>query len=178
MLDFDVVQSALEALQSNVDAAESHGTLCALLIDNSAMSVWLHHTLDDLPDVGNVLAQEHLGTLKNLFELSREQLNTDDLGMELLLPDDDEDFGVRLLALSGWCQGFLYGIGVLGENRIQDGQAEECMADMLEISQLDHRAEENEDSQQQLLEITEHVRMSVLMMNELLNPTLDAPVLQ
>ena len=178
MLDFEVVQSALEALQSNVDASESHGTLCALLMDNSAMSVWLRHTLDDLPDANNVLAQESLTVLKQLFELSREQINTDDLGLELLLPDDEEDFGVRLLGLSGWCQGFLYGIGVLGENRINDAQAEECLADMLEISQIDHREEDNEDAQQQFIEIAEHVRMSVLMMNELINPTFDAPVMQ
>ena len=43
MLDFDNVQTALEGLGANVDAAESHGTLCALLIDNSGLATWLGH---------------------------------------------------------------------------------------------------------------------------------------
>ena len=58
MLDFDLVQSALERLGATADAAESHGTLCALLIDNSGFATWLGHTLDELPDKGNVLATE------------------------------------------------------------------------------------------------------------------------
>jgi uncharacterized protein YgfB (UPF0149 family) len=60
MLDFDKVQTALEQLGANVDAAEAHGTLSALLIDNVGFAVWLGHTLDELPDKGNVLLAEQL----------------------------------------------------------------------------------------------------------------------
>ena len=50
MLDFDRVQTVLEQLDANVDAAEAHGTLSALLIDNAGFAAWLGHTLDELPD--------------------------------------------------------------------------------------------------------------------------------
>jgi uncharacterized protein YgfB (UPF0149 family) len=180
MIDFDAVQTALEQLMSDCDAAESHGTLCALLTDNCSMADWLGHTLDDLPDLSDVLAQESLTILKQLFEDSREQLNADDLSFELLLPDESDDFAIRLLALSSWCQGFLYGIGVLGEAKtaVLDPQSEECLSDLLEISKLDHREVDSDEGEQQLVEICEHVRMSIILINESMNPAMPAPALQ
>ena len=180
MLDFDSVQTALEKLGANVDAAETHGTLCGLLLDKSDMATWLKHTLDDLPDQGDVLAAEALTLLKQLYENSREALNTDDLSFELLLPDESDDFGIRLLALSGWCQGFLYAVGIigLGKNKSLDKLSQECLSDLLEISKLDHQEAEDEETEQQFIEIVEHVRMSVLMLNEAVNPVMPAPAVQ
>ena len=75
MLDFDRVQIALESLGATADAGESHGTLCALLLDDAVFATWLSHTLEDLPDQGNVLAAEQLGVLEELYQLTREQLH-------------------------------------------------------------------------------------------------------
>jgi hypothetical protein len=154
MLDFDRVQTALQQLDSNVDAAEAHGTLSALLIDNTGFAAWLGHTLDELPDKGNVLAAEQLGVLEQLFEHTREQLGDEDLSFELLLPDDTDDFGLRLLGLSGWCQGFLYGFGVSGaavEDSLDD-ESRECLSDLLEISKLGHDEETSDETEQQYIE--------------------------
>ncbi len=180
MLEFDAVQTALEKLGSNVDAAEAHGTLCGLMLNNSDMATWLKHTLDDLPDAGDVLAAEQLKLLKLLFEQSREQINNVDMSFELLLPEESDDFGIRLLALSGWCQGFLYSTGIigLGETAEIDELSQECLSDLLEISKLDHRQEGGEEAEQQYLEIVEHVRMSTLMLNEVVNPVMSPPALQ
>jgi len=172
MLDFDQVQSALERLGSTVDAAESHGTLCALLIDNAPSVSWLGHTLDELPDKGDVLANEQLGLLEQLYEQTSAQLNDEDLNFELLLPDESEDFGLRLLGLSAWCQGFLYGFGVFraGVEDSLDDETRECLSDLLEISKLGHDEEASEDAEQQYAEIVEHVRIAALILNESLNP--------
>ena len=172
MLDFDDVQAALERLGANVDAAESHGTLCALLVDNSSLASWLGHTLEDLPEPGDVLAREQLEKLEHLYNTSFEQLNQSELGLELLLPDESEDFGLRLMALAGWCQGFLYGVGVCGiaQHEELDEQGHECVSDLLEISKLSHDESASEEAEQQYAEISEHVRMAVLMLNESLNP--------
>ena len=172
MLDFDRVQTALQQLDANVDAAEAHGTLSALLIDNTGFAAWLGHTLDELPDKGNVLAAEQLGVLEQLFEHTREQLGNEDLSFELLLPDDTDDFGLRLLGLSGWCQGFLYGFGVSGaavEDSLDD-ESRECLSDLLEISKLGHDEETSDETEQQYIEIVEHVRVATLLLNESLNP--------
>ena len=172
MLDFDAVQAALERLGATTDACESHGTLCALLLDNAAFANWLGHTLDELPDSGNVLAAEQLGVLERLFEQTREQLNQGDLGFELLLPDETYDFGMRLLGLAAWCQGFLYGIGVTdaASNEALDDEARECLSDLLEISKLSHDEEASDEAELQYVEIVEHVRMAALLLNESLNP--------
>ena len=180
MLEFDVVQSALEKLNANVDAAETHGTLCGLLLDSSDMATWLKHTLDNLPEAGDVLAAEQLSLLKEFFEQSREQMNTDDLSFELLLPDEIDDFGNRLLGLSSWCQGFLYAVGIigLGKRGELDEVSQECLSDLLEISKLDYQQVYDEESELQFIEVVEHVRMSVLMLNEALNPVMPAPQIQ
>ena len=180
MLDFDTVQMALNKLDANVDAAETHGTLCGLLLDRSDMATWLKHTLDDLPDSSDVLAAEQLKLLKQLFEDTREQVNTEDMSFELLLPDESEDFGNRLLGLSSWCQGFLYAVGVTGlaKSGRLDELSEECLSDMLEISKLSHQEDESEEAELQFVEIAEHVRLSVLTLNESVNPVTPAPQLQ
>jgi len=172
MLDFDMVQTALEQLGATADAAESHGTLSALLIDNAGFAVWLGHTLDELPDKGNVLAAEQLGVLEQLFEQTREQLSNEDLSFGLLLPDDTDDFGLRLLGLARWCQGFLYGFGAGGataEDSLDD-ESRECLSDLLEISKLGYDEETSDESEQQYTEIVEHVRVVTLLLNESLNP--------
>ena len=172
MLDFDSVQTVLEGLGSNVDAAESHGTLCALLIDNAGLATWLGHTLEEFPDGQDVLARERIVLLEQLYELTRDQMNLPELGLELLLPDESDDFGLRLLGLASWCQGFLYGIGICGitESRTVDKEAEECLSDLLEISKLSHSEQSSDEAEQQFAEISEHVRMATLMLNDSLNP--------
>ncbi len=172
MLDFDQVQGALESLGATADAAESHGTLCALLIDNATLSTWLGHTLQELPEAGNVLAAEQLGLLEQLFEETRDKFSNEDLDFELLLPDESDDFGLRLMALSGWCQGFLYGIGVIGKSDDSelDSEVRECLSDLLEISKLSHDEEASDEAELQFAEVVEHVRMATLLLNEYLNP--------
>jgi hypothetical protein len=179
MLDFDRVQVALEGLGANVDAAEAHGTLCALLLRDADLAGWLGHSLDDLPDRSDVLAAERLVVLEELFAETRDQFANDDLGFQLLLPDEDDDFGVRLLALSSWCQGYLYGFGVLGAE-IEAGldeDAREGLSDLLEISKLSYDEEASEDAQRQFVEIVEHVRIVTLMLNDSMNPPPAAPTL-
>jgi hypothetical protein len=180
MLNFDSIRNSLQKLGATADAAESHGTLCGLLLDNSGVAVWLQHTLDALPEKGDVLAAEELRVLEQLFEQSRQQLNTDDCSFELLLPDDADDLALRLLGLASWCQGFLYSIGVIGKDKFEslDQQSQECLSDLLEIGKLDYREVASEEAEQQYSELVEHVRMSVLMLNETMNPLMPAPSIQ
>ncbi|MGD2171614.1 MAG: UPF0149 family protein [Gammaproteobacteria bacterium] len=172
MLDFDAVQRALEDLGATADAAEAHGILCAMLLDNAPLPLWLGQILEDLPDKGDALAAEKLARLERLYEDTREQLNHEDLGFVLLLPDDSDDFGVRLLGLASWCQGFVFGVGVSGlaDGERLDDEARECLSDLLEISKLSHDEEGSDEAEMQYAEIAEHVRMVTLLLNESLNP--------
>jgi len=172
MLDFDQVQTALENLGATADAAESHGTLCALLLEDALHATWLSHTLEQLPDEGNVLAGEQLAVLEQLYRLTREQLSNEDLNLELLLPDESYDFGMRLLGLANWCQGFLYGVGVTGlaGNDRLDDEGREWLSDLLEISKLSHDEESSDEAELQFTEIAEHMRVATLLLYQTLNP--------
>lgn len=172
MLDFDPVQRALEDLGATADAAEAHGILCAMLVDNAAMPLWLGQILEDLPDKGDALAAEKLALLERLFEETREQLNNEELGFRLLLPAESDRLSLRLLALAAWCQGFVYGIGVSGlaDGDRLDEEARECLSDLLEISKLGDDEESSDEAEMQFAEIAEHVRVVTLLLNESLNP--------
>ncbi len=180
MLEFDSVQNALEKLQAVTDASEAHGTLCGLLLGQQDISKWLKFTLDNIPDQGDLLALDSLRLLQELFDLSKEQLNAEDMSLELLLPDDSEEFAIRLLGLASWSQGFLYGLAVNGEALVSNlsEQGRECLEDLLEISQLGHDEEETDETEAVYAEIVEHVRLSVIYMNEEVNPVMPSPMLQ
>ncbi len=172
MFDFDSVQNALEKLQAVTDAAEAHGTLCGLLLGQQDIAKWIKFTLDDIPEQNDLLAQEHLQLLQELFDQTKQQLYSDDMSLELLLPDDSDEFAIRLLGLASWCQGFLYGLALNGEALVRglSEQGRECLEDLLEISQLGHDEEETDETEVVYIEIVEHVRLSVVYMNEELNP--------
>jgi len=179
MLDFDRVQAALEGLGANVDAAEAHGTLCAMLLEDAAMPIWLGHTVDELPAAGDVLASERLAALEELYAVTSEQLEDEELALQILLPDETDDFGVRLLALSSWCQGYLYGFGVnasIDKDEL-DEDARECLSDLLEMSKLSHDEEGSEEAEQQYVELVEHLRIVALMLHQSLRASKPAPVL-
>ncbi len=172
MIDFDAVQRALERLGANSGAAEAHGTLCALLLDNAAPETWLVHSLDETPDPADANAAEQLAVLDALYRTTREQLAGEDFEFTPLLPDDSAAFDERLLALSSWCQGFVYGFGASAAHasKALDDAARECLSDLLEISKLSHDEEASDEAEQQYLEVVEHVRMATLLLHETLNP--------
>ncbi len=180
MQDFDSVQASLMKLHASTDAAEAHGTLCGLLLGRRDFSDWMGFTLEQKPEGGDLLAKEQLNSLRALYDDTRDQLNSDDLSFELLLPDEHQEFGERLVGLGAWCQGFLYGLAVQGEKFLAglSEQGRECMDDLLQISQLSHDEEQTEDAESDYAEIVEHVRLSVIYMNEEINPVQPAPVLQ
>ncbi|MFV2033077.1 MAG: UPF0149 family protein, partial [Gammaproteobacteria bacterium] len=145
--------------------------------ETMAMWLWLAHMVDKLPEQGDVLAHEHLEVLKLLFSQTREHFSIEEMSLELLLPDDSEDLSRRLYSLASWCQGFLYGITVNGlrDSAPEDEQSQECLSDLIEISKLDAEAVQSEEAEQQLVDLVEHVRMSVLILSETLTPAMPEP---
>ena len=144
-------------------------------VANLIMRAW-DKRLDRLPDgliLEGPLAGGHLG-------FSPEQLESPgEYALEILLPDETDDFGMRLLALSSWCQGYLFGFGV-NESVTEDSldeEARECLSDLLEISKLSHDEEASEAAEQQFAELVEHLRVVALTLDQSLRPRQPAPVL-
>jgi yecA family protein len=172
MQEYEPVQACLLRLGAHIDAAGAQGLACGLLMGNEGFELWLSHSFDQPPDERDLNARDCLDRLRRLYEETRVRLNAEDFALELLLPGEDEDFSARLMALADWCQGLLYGLGVLGEQRLKalSEQGRECMNDLLEIGKLSHDEEENDENEGLFAELVEHVRLCVIYLNEELNP--------
>ena len=187
MKSFPDIQQ-LEDLLFNVDAmlgaTESHGALCGMLCAQGATeaSKWMLHVLGEhekssaaLQQVGKKLLQIH--------QLSVEQMNDNDAEFDLMLPDDDEVLEMRVEALGTWCQGFVYGLAVGGikEDTVLPEDCKELIKDILEISRAGYVADNeaelavedegaNEEDELAFMEVSEYVRMGILLIYEELQP--------
>ncbi len=179
-VDYESLQQALGNLAAMSDASEAHGTLCGLLLGQQDFTRWLDFTLDVEPDQSNLTHKEALKVLQEFYRQTQADLNAEDMSLDLMLPDEGIEFAQRLIALAGWCQGFLYGLGVCGESLLKglSDQGRECLDDLLQISQLSHEEEPSEASENVYAEIVEHVRLSVIYINEEINPVMPAPQIQ
>ena len=164
--DISLVDQWLEDAGGAMGASEAHGMLCGQLCGQGGADRrgWLEQ----------VVGEGNLGNagLSALFDVTLGQLNDPDLGLRLLLPNDEQPLSARAVALRHWVQGFLYGIGTGGVN--QENLSEEVydfLRDLLEVAKLDFDTDEatNED-EAAFLEIIEFVRLGVLTVYEELNP--------
>ncbi len=177
----------LEDLLFNVDATmgatESHGALCGMLCAQGATeaSQWMLYVLGEHEDTSKLLQQTGKKLLQ-IHQISVEQMNDTDAEFELMLPDDDEPLEMRVEALGTWCQGFVYGLAVGGikEETVLPEDSKELIKDILEISRAGYVAdneaelateEENtEEDEVAFMEVSEYVRMGILLIYEELQP--------
>ncbi len=165
-MDYAACREALEWAEADVTAAELHGTLCALLCTRPDPHVaeWVREiVVTEHPPQGSAWA----GALCDAGECARESFTRGGFDLELLLPDDDAPLAERSEALSDWCTGFLYGLGLAGGGLTASlsDDAREVVSDLTEFTRID--AEENsEDAERAYSEVVEYVRMGVLLIYE------------
>ena len=164
---FPEVARVLQTLQSSVAAAESHGCLCGALCTTQQYPVetWLDELV---PDAGED-PDDNRAPLRLLFADTVRALRGDEMEFQLLLPDDDAPLAERAMALSQWCQGFLYGFGtggVVPRDQLS-GEVEEVLRDLTHISQAS--VETGADAEEEELayaEIIEYVRAGVQLIHD------------
>jgi hypothetical protein len=179
--DFYALEDALLRLDADFSAAEVHGIHCAVLginQDYDQSTLQAHLVKGDAQDFH---FQETIKLLSELHEASRRQLNSGDLQFGLLLPDDHEDLAERLSALQKWCQGFAFGLALSGLSSIHDlpDDSREWVQDVIKIGASgEFDLEDEEASEQALLDLSEFLRVGVLMMNEEVQPLRGMPETQ
>ncbi len=180
----------LEGLLFDVDAAlgatESHGALCGMLCAQGATeaSQWMLHVLGEHEETSKLL-QTTGKKLLQVHQISVEQMNDNDIEFELMLPDDDEELASRVEALGNWCQGFVYGLSLGGirEDTKLPEDSQELIKDIVEISRAGYVADDeaeaelnasmddvSEEDEVAFMEVSEYVRMGVLLIYEELQP--------
>ncbi len=164
--DFGRIESVLLATGELGDAAEVHGSLCAMFtVGAIGEDTWVRQVLRSRrmpPDVG----REAEKLLRQLYACTVQNLADPEMGFHPFLPDDDEDLAHRTRALAAWCSGFLFGLAVSGVTEKQLGESEvaEFVRDLDDITQVFNDPEETQQSEEQsFTELVEYVRMGTLL---------------
>jgi len=182
--DIPQLEGLLFDLDAMLGATESHGALCGMLCAQGATDAarWMLHVLGERDESSKPLQQ--VGTmLLHLHQVTTEQMNDSDVEFELMLPDDDEPLEARVEALGTWCQGFVYGLAAGGVKEDTDlpDDSRELIKDILEISRAGYVADDeadlnvsvddaDEEDEVAFMEVSEYVRMGILLIYEELQP--------
>jgi uncharacterized protein YgfB (UPF0149 family) len=177
--DLPEFERTIRLSQGNLDAAElaeCHGLMCGLLCragsstatDFKTQLAAMQLVVDPLPGLDAVLTEAH--------ETTARQLEDDEFGFVLWLPDDEEPLEERIVALGQWCSGFLVGLACGGKLDTLTEEATEAIDDLQQIARAEMSAPgpaddeneeaENEEDENAFVEIVEYVRVVVLMMQE------------
>ena len=169
--DFEQTLQLCGGVLDAAELAECHGLLCGLVCRESSRTAG--EFLEQLSAMELVVSPDRAlhAALAQLWRSTTGQLEDEDLGFRLWLPDDDESLERRTAALAQWCSGFLAGLGSAGQLDVLSAEAREAIADLQEIARADLSAEgeagrEGEDDEVAYAEIVEYVRVVTLMMRE------------
>ncbi|XKH01847.1 UPF0149 family protein [Marinobacter nauticus] len=148
--------------------SELHGVLCGRLAAGARMDEqeWLVMVCEymGLAEAAMEESDDLAPFMYHAYEQTLQQLQSSDMDFHLLLPDEDYAMEQRLEALVTWVRGFLEGMALAAGESLGQAPDEirELIEDMVAISQLSEEEEADDESEQQLLEITEYVRLGAL----------------
>ena len=163
--EFTEIERQLAGSRALTDLPEAHGTLAGALCSSDRLTLedWLREVFPD----GIAGAAET--PMMAVFEWTKHVLQTGQLEIKMLLPDDDEPVAVRAAALGQWCQGFLYG---LGSNPIPDidrlpPEVGEIVRDLTAMTQIGIDEDESlESNESAYVELVEFVRVGVQLLHD------------
>lgn len=163
--DYDEIADDLYELGTVISAAEFHGMTCGSLVGGAVVQggSWQQQVFDFLGLAPDTEAAAPVQRVLALAGQVAEELRREDFGFELLLPPEDSPLQERATELANWCQGFLTGLALAGQDqgrwsRMPEDLAE-GLADLASIAQL---KVEDGDDEADYIELFEYVRVVVL----------------
>jgi len=169
------VTAELATLRLGIDACELHGSLVGFISGGGRASRedWLQR----LALEGGVADRPAADSaLERLFDASCAQLDDDELGFELLLPDERAPLAERADALLAWCRGFLGGFGLAtGERAPLTPEGAEALDDLGRIASSSLSYEDPDNDEEALTEVCEFVRVAALLLHGECNRRVDTP---
>ena len=163
-IEFDELADRFVALKVFSSPSELHGLLCGQLASGKSFdeNAWLK-------DAATFLEQECFESdsaktlLLEMYAITHQQFMADGFELMMILPDDDVDIAERAENLGRWCLGFVTGFGAARTGISED--AKETLGDLEQISQIDDEGlEADEESEQDLMQLVEYVRMAAIML--------------
>ncbi|TKA88785.1 UPF0149 family protein [Guyparkeria sp. SB14A] len=170
MTEYQRFQQALDSIGALANPAEAHGVLIGMWIGGGPAeeSRWLAELVEeDQPPQAPPTA------LSELYQRLVEQVTTaDNLGLDLVLPDEETSLKTQVEGLIDFAQGVLYGYAI--ENgparRALGDDAREVFDDLGDIAQLDPESVKTEDDAFDIHQIEEYLSSALLVMYLQLHP--------
>jgi uncharacterized protein YgfB (UPF0149 family) len=161
-------QEALTQLRTEMSPAEYQGIAFGLLAWNNhsrAAQEWSTLLAEECETL-----DESTRTCQNwlaaLFECANHGLKDTNFGLRLYLPSDDIPIHLRALAVSQWCRGFMFGLGLMGfdSRMLSNVLINEALQDISQIMNIETHPDENTtDCEKEYFELVEYLRMATLL---------------
>ena len=163
--DYVTAKHALASADAVASTSESHGLLtglfCSGKINDITAEKWAMSSVGVVqPDTTSV------NTLKLLFEVTLQKLESMDFSFELLLPDDDTSLEIRAQELGAWCTGFIHGLqlGQVDLTKEYTPDCQDALERITDIAQIDYQNISFADSDEEAyINVVEYVRLAVLV---------------
>ena len=166
-MDPELLNKAIAASNS-AEPAELHGLVCGLAASNPG--TFSMPEFIDLVGTDNLTDEE---SAQEFVAATLDELHAQDMEFHLLIPDDDEPLGDRVLATGTWCAAFLAGFGA-GiavreiELKMLPDDVQELLRDFASLSGLDDEVEDSDQDETSFMEIYEYVRVAAILAHTLM----------
>ena len=168
------IEEILIKINSISDVAESHGIACGMLVANTTADklIWIKQLMGEIEEQ-NIPPADVIELLGGWFDEIKNQLQDSHLRFKLSLPNDNQPLEKRVVALQEWCKGFILGIamgGVKDFGKLPE-DTQELITDFSRISAEEEFDLNNVDEAEiSYTDISQYVRIGVLLINEELQP--------
>ncbi len=169
-VDYEYMSQCLTDAGVDAGASGAHGLLCGLICAGET-NIWQPLSGEWFPVVrAEDSAVEECKSVVNELALAIHAcIDGVDFGFPVLLPDEDVPLQQRACAVRDWCEGFLYGIGLVAaarENGLPD-QIKESLNDLTEISRMDVDAVSGEEEDEvALAEVIEYIWVAAMLVHD------------
>ncbi len=169
-VDYEYVGQCLADAGVGYSASGAHGMLSGLIcggeksVQSKLSDEWF--SLEDRDDLVVATCQS---AMDELAQAIYSCIAGEDFGFPLLLPDEDTPLQQRAIAVRDWCEGFLFGVGLV-EAANETGlpsQVREALNDLAEISRMEvDTISGDEEEEAALAELTEFLWVAAMLVHE------------
>ena len=166
MIEYHELEQLLQQFDIVMGTSETHGFLSGYLCVSDSLQdeIIIEYFLTNTEST-TTRVEECVLAFSSLAETIRQQLADQEFSFQMLLVDEDSPIFARCDSLAEWCQGYLSGLGVVGQTNWQalSAQCHDIIADFYKICRLSGDDDQDpEDAAASIMELEEYVRMGVL----------------
>ena len=166
VFDFDEFADHLVDQGMLVSPSQLHGCLCGVLCAGAPTEA--EYGLDALSQALDIVMHGELASrIMQLYTVTEVALKDEEFTFLPLLPDDDEEIGLRTSALASWCGGFMSGFAyvIAGDEATAAALSQdtgEVLKDVAAMAQAHADDESEEDAEDSYIELVEYLRAAVV----------------